>query len=336
MKKFLFSLFLSVCAIALFSDSGNAQTRLMYYWNFNSTSGTFHLPTLPPVNSDFSITGTPAQMFDIPAYTVSGSYASYYDISAAATADFDTVNLQMGATTGNYFRARNPNDSMQLLFYIPTTHYQNITINYGTETSSLTSGDSAQIYSYSLDSGITWLTTGLSTPSTILNTLTWDTFRRASVTITDPGAYNNPKFVFKIQLVGRNHGTSGNNRFDNITVSGDTILPSGTLIYFWDFNTFTGSYANPNFPYIAPDYFIHDSSKAKVHMGLYPGTSLSNPTYFDNVAFAGSDYDTVNQNWSSVPALGIVPGGNGIRHVTPWTAPICIFTCQLSTIKTLY
>ena len=303
--------------------SGNAQTKVIHFWNFNSyTSGyTVHLPGYANIGASYSTIDTnKARWVFKPLPTgVSAGYLGYSDVSAAATADYDTVNqsplgMALGSTVGNYFRARNPNDSMWLLVYMPTSNYQNITIRYGTESSSTTSGDSAQIYAYSLDSGVTWNTAGLSVPSLVLGS-TYLTFNAGQVTITDPAANNNPRLVFRITFKGHNTGTSGNNRFDNFSVTGDTLISStgygtpgqaGQLMYFWDFNTFAGTFTNPTFPYIAPDYFIHDSSKAKIHMGLFPGTSSSNPTYFDEVStstYTGTDGDTVNDTWAGVPAL---------------------------------
>ena len=282
-----------------------------------------HLPAFANIGASYSTIDTnKARWVFKPLPTgVASSYLGYSDVSTASASDYDTVNqaplgMALAPTVGNYFRARNPSDSMWLLVYIPTTNYQNITIRYGTETSSTSSGDSAQIYSYSLDSGLTWNTVGLSVPSLVLGS-TYTTFNAGQVTITDPAANNNPKLVFRILSKGRNTGTSGNNRFDNFAVMGDTILPAANLEYFWHFNSFTGTYANPNFPYIAPDYFIHDSSKAKVHMGLFPGTSLANPVYFDNVTFGAGDYDTVNNVWPSYPTLLTVAAGNGIRPRNP-------------------
>lgn len=323
MRKFVRNTILCVIAVLALHTPGNAQTKVVHFWNFNQyTSGyTIHLPAFANIGASYSTIDTvhARWIFQPQSGGVSSGYLGYSDVSAASGSDYDTVNqsplgMPLGSTVGNYFRARNPNDSMWLLVYMPTTGYQNITIRYGTESSSTTSGDSAQIYAYSLDSGVTWNTAGLSVPSLVLGS-TYLTFNAGQVTITDPAANNNPRLVFRITFKGRNTGTSGNNRFDNFAVMADTLITStgfgtpgqaGQLMYFWDFNTFAGTFTNPNFPYIAPDYFIHDSSKAKVHMGLFPGTSSSNPTYFDEVStstYTGTDGDTVNDQWPGVAAL---------------------------------
>ena len=317
MRNKLLACFFCISTLLLSTKESQAQSRLIHYWNFNTFTSVIHLPATASLAADYSIIDTSkARLAYTPITTVAGTYLGFCDFGTSGASDFDTVNTQFASPGGNYFRARNPTDSMQFLLYIPTTHYQNITIRYGTQTSSTSSGDSAQIYSYSLDSGSTWNTIGIS-PASLALTSAYTVFAPGTVTFTDPAASNNPRLVFRITFKGRNTGTSGNNRFDNITVKGDTLIPNNNLIYFWHFNSFAGTYANPNFPYTAPDYFIHDSSKAKVHMGLFPGTSLSNPTFLDVVGSVTADFDTVNSVWTAYPSLGTVVGGNGIRPRNP-------------------
>jgi len=52
-------------------------------------------------------------------------------------------------------------------------------------------------------------------------------YRLVSVHINDPLAYNNPRLVFRITTLGRNHTSGGNNRFDNFTVEADTLSSLG-------------------------------------------------------------------------------------------------------------
>jgi hypothetical protein len=250
MKRNLLTILFCMVAAITFSNRGSAQLTLIEYWNFNSLSGTMckmYTPTVNPIPADYT---------DLPAYHaailyttlpgVSASFSSYIDTLTAETAeeDYDTVNARMGAAEGYMVRARNPSDSMQLLFYIPTRHFYNIVMKYGTESSSSTHGMIHQVYSYSIDSGATWITSGGISPSSFTNDSvngTTDTFRLATVNFTDPATYNNPKLVFRITFVGNNTGISGNNRFDNVTVEGDTIsnstginsiaAPSGYTLY---------------------------------------------------------------------------------------------------------
>ena len=205
--------------MAVFNTNSVGQTVLIDYWNFNNFTTVVTLPAVASLAADYSILDTSkARMTDEPIPGTSSAYSSYCDQTTG-----DTTNARQGAAAGNCFRARNPNDSMQLLFYMPTTGYTNLVFKYATETSSYTSGDSIQVFSYSIDSGATWITSGSGLSEWVDSAQL--TFTLKTITINDAAAYNNRKFVFRIHLVGRNSGTSGNNRFDNVTLEGSG--PSG-------------------------------------------------------------------------------------------------------------
>ena len=201
------------------SIQGFAQSNLIYYWNFNTFTATIKLPAVASLAADYAITGmdtAKARVTYAPIVPVSAAYASYADFVTG-----DTTNTRMGAAAGNGFRARNPSDSMQLVMYMPTTNFKNLQLKYACQTSSFTSGMLQQLYSYSLDSGKTWISsgTGLSkfSDTTTLN------FSLYSLHVNDTNANNNRKFVFKMTFKFNNTGTSGNNRFDNITLEGDSV-----------------------------------------------------------------------------------------------------------------
>jgi len=207
-----------------FSVNSNAQSTLIDYWNFNSFTAVMYTDTIHGIDADFStLDTTKAQILYAEIPGTSSSFSTYIDGHAAVTADYDTVNLRMGAVAGNYIRPRNPSDSMQLLFYIPSTNYTHILLQYGSESSSTTSGPLHQLFSYSVDSGLTWRTSGLSR----LSDSAWLVFHRTAVSLAmDSATKNNDKLVFRILFSGNTTGTSGNNRFDNVTVEGDTIQPA--------------------------------------------------------------------------------------------------------------
>jgi hypothetical protein len=230
MKRNLLTILLCLSAMFAFNTNGNAQGTLIHYWNFNTyTAAAMYTPTITPVTADMSLT-TPKAAVLYTALAGDGTYGnwnSYFDTKAAISTDYDTVNARMGAIDGTWARCRNPCDSMQFLFYMPTTGYQNLLIKYGTQLSSL-SGADVQNYSYSIDSGATWKTSGLSTQFFVADTAaTAFTFKLASVNVTDPAANNNPKFVFRITFQYHNTGYSGNDRFDNISLDGDAtaVIP---------------------------------------------------------------------------------------------------------------
>lgn len=164
---------------------------------------------------------TKAQILYAKQTGTSAAYSTYIDPYTPTTADLDTFNVRMGVPSGNCLRVRNPSDSMELFFYMPTTHYKNIVMKYGTEASNGGSGQHRQIFSYSVDSGATWRTSGLSIPS---DSAWANTFHLTTVSFSDTETRNNPRFVFRIRFQGNTTGTSGNNRFDNVSLEGDSII----------------------------------------------------------------------------------------------------------------
>jgi trimeric autotransporter adhesin len=292
----------------------HAQSILIHYWNFNNFTTTYTYPTFPaPIDADYSRIDTSKARIVYSLFP--GTSATYHstatimDPYTTATADYDTVNLRMSAPAGNSIRPRNPMDSVYLMFYIPTTNYQNIAINYASQSSSTSSGDTYQYFDYSVDSGATWITTGLSKAYDSA----WLVFHRTTVTISNAAVNNNPRLVFRIHFVGHNTGTSGNNRFDNVSVDGDTIV-NPVLIHYWHFNNYTTTYTYPTYPApIDADYSLIDTSKTKMVFSLFPGTSATyhnTATIMDPYTTATSDYDTVNLRLSQ-------PAGNSIRPRNP-------------------
>jgi len=307
--------FIALITLLLLNGSkANAQGTLIHYWNFNNFTSVYTYPTFPaPIDADYSRIDTSKARFVYALFPgTSGTYHSastILDFVATVPTDYDTVNLRLGAVAGNGLRPRNPMDSVYLMFYIPTTNYQNILITYASQSSSTTSGDTYQYFDYSIDSGVTFITTGLSK----LYDSSWLVYHRTSITIANPAINNNPKLVFRIHNIGHTTLTSGNNRYDNVSVDGDSII-APVLIDYWHFNSFATVYTYPTFPApIDADYSVLDTSKAKFVYSLFPGTSAtyhSTATILDNVVTAPTDYDTVNLRLGQ-------PAGNGLRPRNP-------------------
>lgn len=232
MKKIVNSILLCAFMLILSVAQGQAQSKLVHYWNFNSfdevDSTTATVNVLHPIAADYTtITSRTASILYTKIPTASATFFSYMDGYPTVAADNDTINLRMGDTAGIALRPRNPTDSMQLLFYIPTTNYKNIVLTYATYSSSVGSGPLHQVFDYSVDSGATWKTTGLS----ITTDSAWaSSFNRVSLNFYgDTLVNNNSKLIFRLKFMGNNSGTSGNNRFDNVTIDADTI--TATTIY---------------------------------------------------------------------------------------------------------
>jgi len=215
------TLLVIVCLFALLLSQTEVQAqtkKLIHYWHFNNTSSGAHLGAIP---ADYSTLGNSSLIYKPVPGGGSDTTQAFIDNLAG-----DTINQRPGYAgccgASNYgVRTRNPSDNMQFLWYIPTTKYQNIVIKYETQSSSTASGQHRQIFSYSLDSALTFTTAGL--PMTYDSAgLAWG---KVILDLSSISTVNNTgKFVLKMRFTPPNTGTSGNNRFDNITVEGDTII----------------------------------------------------------------------------------------------------------------
>ncbi|HYD91336.1 MAG TPA: Calx-beta domain-containing protein, partial [Flavobacterium sp.] len=199
------------CMIAQFTG---AQT-LVHYWNFNT------LPegNVTEVSADFSIFEAETSI------TYPGTGDGYMD-----DVDGDILNAQNDDEAGVGLRVRNPSNTRDLLIAFPTTGYEDIMVKFATTKTN--QGATDQIYSYSIDGGATYINTGL--PVTTFNPVT-DTYSLVTLDFSGiEGAEDNPNFIVKISFGGATaSGDSGNNRFDNITVtSGISEEPPMTTVTF--------------------------------------------------------------------------------------------------------
>ncbi len=224
------TLLLLCCVLASISKT-NAQSKLIHYWNFNSyTMADSFTAThdIAGISADFStIDVNKAKILIAKKPGTSSMWVSKIDSIYPIATDYDTVNLRMSAAAGIALRVRNPSDSINMLFYVPTTNYKNIKLTYASQSSSVTKGQLHQMFSYSTDSGATWKTSGLSMASDSA----WLIYHRTTVTFTtDTTVNNNAKLVFKITFNGNDTGSKGNNRFDNVSLEGDSIAVAGVAL----------------------------------------------------------------------------------------------------------
>jgi len=175
---------------------------LMYYWSFNNQDSSVHTP-------DFAVNGNNAFFV---------YYASYIDYTNGS----DTNCIGGIADTGTCLRVRNPSDS--LIFAMPTTGYDSIVMAYAEEASSTTSGCTLNTITYTTD-GVNYISTALTAGGGSNQTTIGTTFQLYRLNFSsDPNVNNNPKFKVKIAFSNNNvwlpTSTSGNDRFDNVTLSG--------------------------------------------------------------------------------------------------------------------
>ncbi len=273
---------------------------LLHYWNFNKLLAVYHNPGIPSLKADYSLLDTNAAHID---YTLepgtSNTYLGYIDNVAG-----DTTNARNADAGGQALRVRNPSDSMELRMAIPTTGYKKIVLKYALESSSITSGQLAEHFDYSPDGGTTWSSAGLVVNGEDVDTLdvTQTQFQGTSwglvtVAFSDPSTSNNPHLVFRIKFSGNTSKTSGNNRFDNVTVEGfpGVDYAASPLIHYWHFDSLNTAYHNPGIPNLPADFSVLTSGNPRIVYTLEPGTSTTYGGYIDNVAG-----DTLNERLGAI------------------------------------
>jgi hypothetical protein len=168
----------------------SVNDTLMYYWDFNTSDSSLHSAT-------FAVN---------PGATYS-YFASYVDFTSGSA-----LNLSGTSDAGNCLRVRNPSNS--LIFYMPTTNFDSLQFSFDEQRSG--SGSSQNLILYTVD-GTNYISTAISNNAYIVDTtFATHTFDLSS----DANIKHNPKFAVKIVFNNNNTGTSGNDRFDNITLKG--------------------------------------------------------------------------------------------------------------------
>jgi SprB-like repeat protein/type IX secretion system substrate protein len=237
MKYFTFKnqIKIALTALTLFiCAESQAQVQLIHYWDMNNT-----LPNTGAggtnINSanntaPYSRLGGAKLVWTNSVTTAASCGCPVRDsivdnnTSGSIINEYHNLGNDTGGTAaGNlYIKMRNPSANLKFLWYIPTTNYENIVISYASELSS--AGKAINAYSYSLDGGLTYSTTGLPATSYTPGTA----WAKQSISLSSiPGANNNPNFIFAIANTSTaNITTSGNCRFDNIAVQGDSVSVS--------------------------------------------------------------------------------------------------------------
>lgn len=194
---------------------------LAHYFHFNTLDTT----ELTAIEADYSITNS------IAVISYSGTGAGYMDMVTEGS----RINRQLEAKEGRALRVRNPSHERALQICLPTDSLYHVFLSYATKRT--TNGATAQIIEYKKDSMAIWEGTGDTINVTENYTMQFIDFSHIKA------AHNNPDFQVRIRFAGDNtQASSGNNRFDNISLHGkklevDTIsaiLCQGSVYYFYD------------------------------------------------------------------------------------------------------
>jgi len=136
--------------------------------------------------------------------------------------DGTLINAQLDTVEGYGLRVRNPADTRELLLAMPSTGYNNLILRYAVTRTN--NGAQYQSIHYRTSPDGNWLLFGDAIEVTAdyqLETVDFSTITEIN---------NNPDFAVRILFTGADAGnSSGNNRFDNITLEGtpvgDIVLP---------------------------------------------------------------------------------------------------------------
>lgn len=191
---------------------------IIHYWHFNTLSG-----TVTEVEADFSAVGTGL-------ITYPGTGDGYMDERTHRAADpVSNLNLLMGQEPdqGAVLRVRNPSDTRELIIAAPSTGFENIEVAFAiTRTSN---GAQEQEFYYSADGGENWTIVGSAYPVPELDVNIegngWElkTFDLSIISEIN----NNANLQFRVLFVGEGAANlSGNNRFDNLSVTGNQLQVS--------------------------------------------------------------------------------------------------------------
>ena len=195
-------------------ESPANDTNLIHYWHFNEFDGS----TISGAESNFSRSA--------PAFiTYPGEGAGYMDSRTHRSGDpVSNINLLAGQQNnrGAVLRLRNPSISRAMIIQAPTSGYKDIQLTYATTRT--TNGPTHQSLYYSVDGGAEWLLMDNDYEVPMLpewGPRIMDFSSRESVN-------NNANLIFKILFTGENNNhSSGNNRFDNISVKGTPVMTTG-------------------------------------------------------------------------------------------------------------
>lgn len=192
-----------VMVLAVFEEEDPGSGLVMHYWHFNDLpSGT--------------LTAIPADVSLVPGglITYPGTGDGYMD----RVNDGTDLYALSGHEGGLGLRVRNPADTRELIFHVPTTGYKDIRMHYAANRTN--NGATLQAVYYSSAAIPDWELWEVDIP-------VGAEYQSYSFDFSDIEAVSdNPDFAIRIVFEGAAaSNTSGNNRFDNILLVGDKIVP---------------------------------------------------------------------------------------------------------------
>ncbi len=213
--------------IAVFSISVYAE-EIIHYWNFNENIPESSTNWTQPIPANIG-SGTISYNFT-QAYSFSGTDLNGIDAEVSGGAFCPrggTVTDEIPENNGNFF-----------VIYSPTTYFKNIGLSYIARRTA--TGFATQTISYSLN-GAEFIDI---TVHNVPESSSWESSQVVNIDFSSiPETNNNPYFHIRFTLDGASTA-SGNNRIDNIKLSGDLSSPS-ELSYEIENNTVHLSWLSP-------------------------------------------------------------------------------------------
>jgi hypothetical protein len=181
------------------------STSLIHFWHFNDLpSGEFYTAGADHTSGSAMI-------------TYSGSGDGFMD----RVNDGTLINSDLGETAGLALRVRNPSAGRELVFSLPSTGYRDLVFRYMAKRTP--NGPRQQTFYYRTDDADPWIRFG----DTLMITESYQQFRFNFA--GNQNVDDNPLFSVRILFHGEGtEGTSGNNRFDNITLDGYSLSGNDT------------------------------------------------------------------------------------------------------------
>lgn len=185
----------------------DGDRTVLAYWHFNNVQQEDLLLPAIQINTSFLTYLSASGVLNY----CSGANQSCFDTAS----DFTELNLLEGFQAGTVLRLRNPGDA--LLLSIDTKEYANIRLDYAVRRTG--SGAKLNEIFYSVD-GTNFLNSGLSDFSFVVE----EDWRLISVDFSNiPSVNNNENLRIKIDFTDGNNNDSGNNRIDNLLITGQKI-----------------------------------------------------------------------------------------------------------------
>jgi hypothetical protein len=184
---------------AFFIPDTLIPASIIHYWHFNDLDGV--LETILPdstilTGADLSYQGTGPGTID-------------------RVEEGSQINAQLSVPAGSGLRVRNPSDNRELVLKVPTQGYSDVHFSYVTKRT--TNGAETQNVEYRMNENGPWKDVG--THIAVLN------FQLISYDLSDiEEVQDNESLSIRVRFSGPSAtGNEGNNRFDNILISGRPI-----------------------------------------------------------------------------------------------------------------